>query len=474
MSFLDSLQQQTNKTHTENGAVTNKSTLDPVLDFFSQGAAMRGRVDEAAQMFERAYYSDPTLALRALFYTRDIRGGQGERAIFRACLRRVEEIDPGLAAKLVPFIPIYGRWDDLLVLKGLDKAAEVIGGQLAEDEQHMKDGGSVSLLAKWLPSENASSAKSSELARELMKHLGLKPSQYRRKLSALRGHIDLLERRMSAGEWEAVKYPSLPSQALRKHVKAFYRHDEERFKAYLEAAKTGGAKMNTSTLYTYEVFDAVKNGDIQAANAMWANLPDWTNGTNALVVADVSGSMSGRPMSVSVSLALYFAERNGGPFKDHFMTFSAAPQIVKVVGNDLASRLRNIENREWGYNTDVEAVFNALLKAARHSGAKGDDMPRVIYIISDMEFDQACANPNETIFDNAKAAFEAEGFKIPHIVFWNVNARNTQTPATKFDDRVTLISGLSQSTFKYAVEGKTPVELMHEVLNSDRYKAIAA
>lgn len=482
MTFLDELQKSTNKTYTENGAVTNKSTLDPLLDFFSMAGAMRNDPGSAVDLFVKAFYADKQSAIRTLFYLRDVRGGQGERDLFRSILSGVALNEPATFKKIAKFIPEYGRWDDLLAIPIDEHVISIIKGQLDADKVAMEKGEPISLLAKWLPTESASSKQTMENARKLAHLLGLTgtpktlpngkvipdTTPYRKEVARLRRYIKLLEQQMSAKQWSNIAYDKLPSQAARKHVKAFKRHDEERYNAYLEAAKKGEAKMNTSTLYTYEVFDTVKH-NIEAANAMWANLPDWTNGNNAIVLADVSGSMSGRPMSVSVSLALYFAEHNKGAFKDCFMTFSESPQVVKVSGNDLASRLYNIENQGWGYNTNLEAALDALLFAAKKSP---EDAPKILYIISDMEFDEACNNPGETLFDGASVAYQEAGVEMPHIVFWNVNARQVQAPATKFDNRVTLISGLSQSTFRYAVEGKTPTELMNDVINSERYKQI--
>lgn len=473
MSFLDELEKGTNQTLTENGAVTNASSLNPLLDFFSLAGAMRGNPQAAARLFEKAYLTDKVTAIRTLFYLRDVRGGQGERDVFVECFRKLNDTDQAVATKMLKHIPEYGRWDEVLqvVTDNRQYAVELIRAQLEADEKAMSEGKAVSLMAKWLPSENTSSKKTQSLAHFLAKSLGLKPSQYRRKVVALRKYIKLLEQKMSANQWGEVDYSKIPSQAGRKHVKAFRRHDESRYDSFLEKAKSGEAKMNANTLYTYEVFDTVRE-DSAAADAMWANLPDYTNGTDALVLADVSGSMTGRPMSVSVSLALYFAERNKGTFANKFMTFSEQPQVVSVIGESLRQKLSMIENQEWGYNTNLERAFDTILAAAVASGQGNDGMPKVLYVISDMEFDQACANPNASIFDNAKANFQANGLELPHVVFWNVAAHQVQTPATKFDNRVTLISGLSQSTFKYAVEGKTPEELMGEVVNSERYASI--
>lgn len=478
MSFLDELQKTTAKyTLTENGAATNESSLDANLDYFALAGAMRNRAGDTRRLFAKAYATDPQTALRTLFYLRDIRGGQGEREVFRAGLQELEDIDPEVASEVVAkdYIGEYGRYDDLLAFRKdstLATMSQFIRDKLDEDTQAMAEGQAVSLLAKWLPSENASSSTSRKQARAIAEMLGLKPAQYRKKIVALRKYIKLLEQQMSRREWSEIDYSKVPSQASRKHVKAFMRHDEDRYREFLSKVEKGEAKINTSTLYTYEVFDLVQSGQNQTANVMWDNLPDYTNGTDALVLADVSGSMYGRPMSVSVSLALYFAERNKGIFNNKFMTFSQSPQVVDVIGNDLTSKLSFIESQEWGYNTNLEAAFDAILKAAVNSGQGNDGMPRVLYVISDMEFDQAVANPSETIFKNAEAEFKEAGLELPHVVFWNVNSHQNQAPATKFDNRVTLISGSSQSTFKYAVEGKSPVELMQEVVNSARYAQI--
>lgn len=469
MSYLDSLKQTTNQfARTENGAKTNASSLNPVLDFFALAGAMRGRVDEAVKLFKKAYAEDNLLALRALFYLRDIRGGQGERDLFRACLPIISR---EALKKNLPLVPEYGRWDDIL---GLDiiTIAPVIEEQLKADEEAMAKGESVSLLAKWLPSENTSSPTTKALAKRIYTVLGLTPAQYRKKIVALRKYIKLLEQQMSTKAWAEIDYEKVPSQAMRKHTKAFNRNDGERFKDFLGDVVKGEKKIKTSTLFTYEVFDLVQEGQTDAADALWKNLPDYTNGSNALVLADVSGSMSGRPMSISVSLALYFAERNVGTFKDYFMTFTSTPQLVKVLGKTLEDKLSMIENADWHGSTNIQGAFDAILNAALANKAHADEIPKVLYIISDMEFDSATGYNNQTNFEVIKAKFDAAGYTLPHLVFWNVDARNNQAPATMYDNNVTLISGSSASTFRYAVEGKTPLESMNDILNSERYAPI--
>lgn len=478
MSFINELEKGTNHyVLTENGAITNASALDANLDYFALAGAMRKRVGDTRDLFSKAFSSNKLTALRTLFYIRDIRGGQGERDVFRAGLEAIEKLDRSLAMRIVEndWIGEYGRYDDLFTFKTpevMQAIVDFIDKRLTADEAAMKEGKSVSLLAKWLPSENTSSKESVKLARLITTNLGVKPSQYRKRIVALRKYIKLLEQQMSSNEWAEINYSKLPSQAGRKHVKAFMRHDEKRYRDFLGKVQKGEAKINTGTLFTYEIYDMVQSGSEETADAMWKNLPDYTRGSNALVMADVSGSMTGRPMSVSVSLALYFAERNQGPFKDYYMTFSGTPVLTKVVGNTIEEKFRFVERHNVGYNTDLAKAFDAILNAAIKSGAKGDDMPRILYIISDMEFDDQMSNCGETNFETAQRKFKEAGLELPHVVFWNVDARQNQAPATKFDNRVTLLSGCNQSTFKYAVEGKTPVEFMNEVVNGERYSKI--
>lgn len=477
-SFLDALQKNTSKNaRTENGAVTHSATGSDVLNFYALAGAMRDNVKQAKELFRKALNEDRQLAIRALFYLRDIRGGQGERDLFRELYKELRVKDEWAAARVAAHIPFYGRWDDVVDAVEPGVATHLIDEQLRADFVGLNEGQSVSLMAKWLPSENASSKVSRAAARDLAARLGLSNKEYRQRVVALRKHIGLLEQAMSEGNWDGIDYSKLPSQASRKHTKAFNRHDNDRFSAFLDAVIKGEAKMNAGTTYTYEVVDMIRKGQTKAADAMWSALPDYTNGANALVVADVSGSMGsvsygGGPIDVSVSLALYFAERNKGPFNGYFMTFSERPELVKVSGATLSDKMRNIGMANWGMNTNIQAVFDVILKAAKAAGADATDVPKIVYIVSDMEFDRSTRNSDKTAFENAKKQFEKAGYVLPHIVFWNVNARNTNVPVTKNEGNVTLVSGLSQSTFAQIVGGKTPYESMIDVLNGERYAQI--
>lgn len=458
MTFLNQLGAQMNRTVTENGAPTLVTSNNPLVDFFGLAGATRGNEQLGLDLFLKAFAFDKQSAIRILFYLRDIREGQGERALFRNCLKYLAEHEKETSDKIVGFVPEYGRWDDIFGLH-IETIMPMIEAQLELDQKS----DTPSLLAKWLPSENTSSAKTKTLARGMRTALNKSPKAYRQMLSSLRKKISLVEQKMSKKEWSIIDYGKLPSQASLKYRKAFSRNDGTRYGAYLEAVTAGTEKMNASTLYPYQVYKAV--GTV-GAEQMWSSLPDYTMGKNAIVVADVSGSMSGDPMAVSVSLALYFAERNVGAFKDHFITFSSEPTLQKINGTTLRDKVNSIESSQWSMSTNLYKVFECIL----NTNAPASEMPETIYIISDMEFDSA--TEGMTNFEAIDALYKSKEMKRPNLVFWNVNARNKQVPVDQKQNGVTLVSGLSPSTFKLAVENLSPVDLVMQVVNSERYATI--
>lgn len=462
MTFLNELSSAMNKTTTENGAETFISTQNPLVDLFALAGATRKNPQLGLELFQKAFIFDRQKAVKILFYLRDIRGGQGERQLFRNCLKWVAESYPKISKQLVQYVPEYGRFDDLFVLD-IEAFIDLVKEQLEQD----KMAEAPSLLAKWLPSENASSVKSKQFARAFQKLLSLNSKDYRKMLSGLRAKIKLVEQQMSKKEWSVIDYSKVPSQAQLKYTKAFLRNDEARRRQYLEAVTKGDQKINTGTLYPYQLYNRARETGV---NEMWNNLPDYTQGKNAVVVADVSGSMSGDPMSVSVSLAIYFAERNKGQFKDHFITFSSNPQLQKIAGKTLQEKIMFLEKADWEQTTDLQAVFEVILNTAKANNTPVEEMPETIYIISDMEFN-SCVR-GDTNFKNIEQKYKEAEYKLPNLVFWNVDARNKQVPVEQNQSGVTLVSGLSPSTFRLAVENKSPIELVEDVINSPRYTNI--
>lgn len=463
--FLNAMFVETSKGKTENEAITFIRSGSLLLDFYAQAGAMRKNPDEALNLFKKAFAENNEKAIRILFYLRDVRGGQGERDLFRACLQWLGDNDIKVFEKIVGYVSEYGRWDDLFFDN--DKCFDLINTQLKAD----KDSEKPSLLAKWLPTINGSSATTRAKAKFIAGKLGLTDIQYRKLVRGIRKQLKVVEEKMSANKWKEINYSAVPSQASRIYKNAFKEHDETRYEAFIEKAEKGEVKINAGTLYPHQIYKSVQEDYSKTLEALWNQLPDYTQGKNALVVADVSGSMSGDPMAVSVSLALYFAERNKGQFKDHFITFSDNPRLQRVVGQNLQSKMNSIETAEWQQNTNLQAVFDLILNTALQNNTSKEEMPETIYIISDMEFDSAC--DTRTNFEVIKAKYESVGHKIPNLVFWNVDARSGKNlPTQQNENGVALVSGFSPVIFKMAVENKTPEQVMLDTINSERYAKI--
>lgn len=483
MNFSDVMREESKWTKTENGADAKNTTDSALLDMFATIGSMRSRSeDEIIQKFELAFQEDPLGAMRCLFYARDIRGnGLGERRVFRVLLPYVAEKHKSELDKNLRLVPEYGRYDDLYSLintKLEERMWDIIATQLLKDKVNMQKGNPVSLLAKWLKKADASSPNTRKLGIYTAKKLGMSVYDYKRLCVKLRKYIDVVEQKMSANEWDTINYPAVPSRAMMNYRKAFARHDQERFDEYLNKVQSGEQKINSATLYPYDIVEKIlyRNEDSKVLEAQWNNLPNYVDGdVNAVVMADVSGSMRGRPMATSIGLAMYFAERNKGAYHNLFMTFSGDPEFVELKGNTITDKIGFISRAKWGFNTDLEKALLKILDVAIENHCSQKEMPKSLIIISDMEIDEADGqNHRENFYDYVSRVYEEHGYKIPNVVFWNVDSRHDVFLADKNRKGVQLVSGQSASTFKNLIGcvDKTPVEVMYEVLNSDRYQAI--
>ena len=483
--FLNEMENRTNTAQTENGALVYETTRSDVLDFFATGGAMRNQPeDEVIKAFSKAYSENALLALKALFYFRDVRGGQGERKTFRTLVTWLANHQTVTMKKNLRLIAEFGRWDDLYSFVGtpLEKQMfDVIGTQLLVDSESETP----SLLAKWLKSENASSPYTKRLGKLTRKALGMSPKQYRKTLSALRKKIDLVEQRMSKGEWKSIQYDKLPSKAGLVYRKAFNRNDSERYMKFLDDVKKGTKKINAGTLYPYEIVEKVKAGmystipynEVEALDAMWDSLPNYfgESNTRGLVVADTSGSMSGRPMDVAISLALYTAERNKGEFHNKFITFSTRPKLQTVKGNNIVEKVYNLSRADWDMNTNIKAVFDLVLNVAIDKELSQDELPTHLYIVSDMQYDRATqGKSNARLFETIRERFTQAGYEMPFLVFWNVRAVPGNQPMSMDERGFQLVSGCSPSIFTSLLSNSavSAYDLMLEVLNSERYSAV--
>jgi len=494
--MLKELQDKANKTYTENGALTYKSTESACLDLFASiGALRNARSEQIINRFIRAYAENKLMAMKILFFARDIRKGLGERRIFRVIYKYLLCTGLPSGVKNLHLIPEYGRFDDLISLLPVAKAdvTRLIRKKWDEDIVCLSEGKPVSLLAKWLPSVNASSNETRKLAHMVARALNLTPAEYRKALSMLRKHIGIIENYLRERNY-TFDYSKQPSKAMLKYRDCFYSNDEERYTAFLDSVRKGKAKINTGTLYPYEIIEPIikvaygqfafcpssqieplSNEIVQSLTTTWQALPDYTRGENALVVVDGSGSMyNGHPMAISValSLGLYYAERNKGHFAGHFITFSKTPQLVRVTGDTLQERVMHAISYNECVNTNISAVFKLILDAAVENNVPQEEMPQRIYIISDMEFDACAEGADITNFEYAKKMFAEAGYHLPQVVFWNVQSRKVGQPVRMNDRGVVLISGASPVVFSMAMDDIDPYEAMLKIINTQRYESI--
>ena len=496
--LLKGMKSVTNKTYTQNGAVTYKSTLSKVYDLFAQGAAMRGASeDECLRMFAQAYNEDPTMALKCLFYLRDIRGGQGERRFFRLCIKWLAIYHKKEMEHLIALVAEYGRYDDLFVLFGTNLEDEMMGYikyVIDKKEDH--------LVYKWMPSINASSRNTQERGRKFAHAFGMTEREYRKMLSEGRKACHLVETLMSQNKWDQIAFDKLPSRAGILYSKAFARREEtkDRYAAFMSSDKT---KVNASTLYPYDVVKKAREAmggrygysaplndtNRLAANKYWDNLTDYFNGAtlNALCVCDTSGSMTGgyygtniAPIDVAIALSLYTAERAKGPFKDHFISFSSHPTLIETTGVDFCEKVENIYRQNLCENTNIEATFDLILNTAIRKGLEQSDLPETLIIVSDMQFDSARGyyswgreSNTSTLMEGIARKWERSGYDMPKLIFWNVNAATgAGNIPMKDKDGITFVSGASPAIFTQIMTGKTGQDLMREALLSPRYEAI--
>ena len=485
--MLNYLKQQANKTVTENGAVTHMTTQSDCLDLFATIGALRdASSNEIITRFIRAYSENKDIAMKLLFFARDIRGGLGERRVFKVILNWLANNEPATVRKNLEYVAEYGRFDDLLCLMGTaceKDMLDVLKAQFEADNNALANGGEVSLLAKWLPSVNASSSETVLYAKKIAKHFGLNDASYRKALVALRAHIRIIENNLREKDY-SFDYSKQPSKAMYKYRKAFIRNDGERYSQFLDKVTTGEAKLHASTLMPYEIITPffrrnVSDEERKAINTTWISQEDFGDTENALAVIDGSGSMYGgvdpMPATVALSLGIYFAERNKGAFKNHFITFSENPQLVEIKGEDILDKVRYCHGFNEVANTNIQKVFELILDAAKKNSVPQDELPKKLYIISDMEFDYCAEDASLTNFEYAKKLFAEAGYTLPEIVFWNVASRNRQQPVTRNEQGVALVSGCTPRLFSMVASGTmNPYAFMLEVVESERYAKIVA
>ncbi len=486
--MLELLKAEANLTQTENGAVTYKSTLSHNLDLFATVGALRHTSDEEIiARFIPAYAENADLAMKLLFFARDIRGGLGERRVFRVILKWLGNYQPSSAEKNIRYIAEFGRFDDLLCLLGTkceDAFIAYIKTVLESDLKALEAGEAVTLLGKWLPSINASNQETVANAKRLAKKLGYTAEGWRKTLTSLRAKIKIIENNLRKRDY-TFDYEAQPSRALFKYRQAFMTNDGERYSEFLRKSSLGLAKLNTAALTPYDVVaSCIGNSspteeERAALDTTWRGLEGLSSDEDAIAVIDGSGSMFcfGKPLpaAVAMSLGIYFAEHNRGRFARHFITFSERPQLVELKGKDIYEKVRYCMQYDECANTDLEKVFRLILDTAVKNALPQCQLPKKLYVISDMEFDACAVNSSLTNFENAKQLYEAAGYELPLLVFWNVNSMNRQQPVTENEQGAILVSGATPRVFGMLKSGVfDPSAFMNEVLLSERYEMISA
>ena len=464
MTFKQAVANTQLETRTANGMKTFHSSLSNAVDLFFQIGASRGK--NIIPQFEKAYADDRLVAMRPLFWARDVRGGAGEREIFSQVIRHLEANYPDEIGQIINLTPEFGRWDDLLVLQSVN------GRKLAFDKIKQAllvdhDG----LCAKWMPRKGNDAVA-------LRLHLGLTPKGYRKTLVGL---TKVVETAMCSGDWSNINYSHVPSVASARYQKAFGRHDPTGYTLYKEQLKTGEAKINAAAVYPYDVIKSIRyEGDKEVALAQWDALPNYIGDQLVLPMVDVSGSMTCavagnnnlRCIDISLSLGLYLADKNTGPFKDMFLTFSGDSRIEVLKGN-LIQKMNQLERAHWAMNTDFNRAFDAILKVAKDNDVKAEDMPKYVLALSDMEFD-ACVEHDDSALAMIKRKYEAAGYEVPNVIFWNLNARPGNSPVKYNQKGAALVSGFSPAIMASILAAKNvdPESIMLETISNERYAVV--
>lgn len=464
MQFAEAI--RSSETTTENGMPAFVGSLNANVDLFFKIGASRGK--NIIPEFTAALIENQELALRIAQWARDVRGGAGERQIFRDLLTHLESADPVAAKQLIVNTPEIGRWDDLLVLTNpllKQFAFTLIKGAL--------DAGN-GLCAKWMP-------RKGKVAEELRDFLGYSPKRYRKTLVTL---TKVVETQMCANKWDEIVYEHTPSVAAARYRKAFKRHDETRYGEYAEALSNGEAKINAGAVYPYDVIksligrynQSIDATEVKVIDAQWKALPNYVGDAAILPMVDVSGSMTVPAggngtlscLAVAVSLGLYLADKNTGAFKDAFLTFSESSKLHYLQGS-ITQKVAQMSSSDWGMSTNLEGAFKEILRVATSGNVAKEDMPQYLMILSDMQFNQA-SRTAETSLENARRLFADHGYDLPKIVYWNLNAKDN-VPVRFNEIGTALVSGFSPSIMKAVLGGKsfTPEGIMLEAVMTERY-----
>ena len=484
MNFATMAKAAADYTFTENGALAfNTSGGGSLLDLFANIGGMRKRSDlDIISQWQAARRENPTLADNLILYARNIRdGGLGERRIARILLKQLATNDPEKVARNFDTITDCGRWDDLFVLVGTPVESAMwkyVSEQFKSDMAGSMTNKPISLLAKWAPSINTSSQETRNLAKRAITKLGMTPRNYRKMLAKLRRYLNVLESKISRNDWDSINFEQVPSLAMKRYLKAFGVHCYEAFGNYKSKLVKGEAKVNAATLYPYDLVETCmryhRTGayDPIVTEQQWNSLPNYVDGSfDVVCMADVSGSMCGRPMATSIGLSTYFAQRNKGAYHGLYLSFTNNPHFIHIQDNwTLKQCVEYVENKDVGYNTDLDRAFAAIYNVAQVT----KEVPKALIIISDGEIDRwnrpgdaYCAS----IAEKWKNKYAAIKLKAPKLILWNVESRGSNKFLAQSHENVAYCSGQSAGTFKNLIDliTKDAYTAMCEILSKPEF-----
>lgn len=500
---------------TENGAISLSSTNDDRVNLFFKTVRFAKKEkyylfseynDETDtdteivsnevvfDLIDKCWKSYPLDTMKILYNWRDCRGGKGDRNGFFQSIAYIYSKNPEWVLQNLAVLPEYGRFLDLIELYHMiddeileKKILNIFVQQIDEDIQNLEKGLPISLAAKWIPRENGKWDKMKDKKKRFylsfcreyknIKKVITNDLKYIRKdiLGPLKNHLKLVETLIVEKRYNEINYETVTSVAMKNYRKLFVKYDYDRFFEYLRKVEKGEKKINSSQVYPHDIVNSYKSTysyDI-VLEEQWKSIKKKVDDSkifeNSICVVDVSGSMTGIPIDVAISLGLLSLNDTNN---NSVITFHSEPNFVRVEGNDLLSQIKTVSAMSWGMNTNIERVFDLI-----YGMCIGGKIIEKLFIFSDMQFDIATGkNIYKTQHENLKERFENIGLKLPKIIYWNLRSDTSDFPVSCNENGVVLLSGYSPSLLNNLLNGDdiNPLNVVLSIINNERYNLIVA